>query len=200
MRDLNSPTRDQTGTPPYWKRSPTELPGKSQEGEFSIKTETKTEDKLFKVSDALSTGAGMYVHGVHQRTQPRKRKRPTEPGYTGHSLLYIQASLRYLPFKTLPFRPLTVPVTHLCVLLIGYLCKELKVSLGRHAGVNQRSKNIQQKRMVMGVNNTKFSLINSETGTRKTKQCILQETKYARFQGLSLYQSGSQQEKDGIFE
>lgn len=80
------------------------------------------------------------------------------------------------------------------------LSKELKVSFGRHVGVNQRSKNIQQKRMVMWVNITKFSLINSEMRTMKTKHCIFQETKYARFQGLSLYQSGSQQEKDGIFE
>lgn len=91
----------------------------------------------------------MYAHGAHQQTQPRKRKRPTEPGYTGHSLLYIQASLRYLPFKTLPFCPLTLPVTHLCVLLIGYLCKGLKVSLGRHMGINghqSRDPRISSKR------------------------------------------------------
>ena len=41
--------------------------------------------------------------------------------------------------------------------------------------------------MVMWVNITKFSLINSEMRTMKTKHCIFQETKYARFQGLSLY-------------
>ena len=164
----------------------------------------ETEDKLLKVSDALTTGAGMYAHGARQQTQPRKRKRPTEPGYTGHSLLYIQASLRYLPLKALPFCPLSLPVTHLCVLLIGYLCKELKgftrQAHGHQRASIQRSKNIQQKRMAMWVNNTKFSLINSEMRTMKTQQCMFQETKYARFQGLSLYQSGSQQEKDGIFE
>lgn len=148
-RGILTPSQGIKPAPPHWKQSPTELPGKSQEGEFFIKTETKTEDKLLKVSDALTTGAGMYAHGARQQTQPRKRKRPTEPGYTGHSLLYIQASLRYLPLKALPFCPLSLPVTHLCVLLIGYLCKELKVSLGRHMGINghqSRDPRISSKR------------------------------------------------------
>lgn len=73
-----------------------------------------------------------------------------------------------------------------------------KVSLYRHVVASQRSEKVRQDRMVMWVDKMKCSLASRKMRKMKTTQPTFHEAQFARFQGLSLYQLGSQWEIDRI--